>query len=124
MSHRHSSRSPIYCKWKLRRGSGRARAAAVRRQGSEDRRDGGELRSICSAAPLTIAKAVGEAIGAAIGSLGALRGASGRSAVLAAALFGVLGSASRRSRSAPRRPEKRFFLAMGENGPYSETSFY
>jgi hypothetical protein len=21
-------------------------------------------------------------------------------------------------------PEKRFFLAMGENGPYSETSFY
>src|SRR5262249_58175298 len=58
------------------------------------------------------------------GARGGVGRAEERSAALVSALGGAPRRASRRSRSTPSRSEKRFFLAMGENGPYSETSFY
>jgi hypothetical protein len=72
---------------------------------------------------------------------GTLRRSQRRSTALSAAFDGALSGVRRRGRALggtrPRSaalveafpmhskaPEKRFFLAMGENGPYSETSFY
>src|SRR4029077_16043743 len=57
----------------------------------------------------------------------AIFGAPGRSQCRRGALCGVSATprrAPQHSRSTPRWSETRFFLAMGENGPYSETSFY